>query len=74
MLQPSFSLDCRAADCGGSSKSDEQTRRVSIGGVVRSILQPLVRERSRANAPDPLSDHLLQDIGLTRADLQALAL
>jgi uncharacterized protein YjiS (DUF1127 family) len=74
MLQPSLSLDRRAADCGGSSKADGSRRQAGFGGLLRSLLQLSGRDRFRAAAPDPLSDHLLQDIGLSRADLQALSL
>ena len=72
MMQASLMVDRHAAGCGGSARSNDPVRRGGLPAIARSILNVLGRDRMRTQAPDPLSDHLLQDIGLNRADLQAL--
>lgn len=74
MLQMSLSFDRRAADCGGSDQSSDVARPGGLVGFLRTLLPFTGRDRMRVNALDPLSDHLLQDIGMSRADVQALSL
>lgn len=73
MLQACLYADRHAMDTGFASASDHprsgSTRRLRM-----SALAWLGRTVLRGRPSDPLSDHLLQDIGISRADLEALAL
>jgi uncharacterized protein YjiS (DUF1127 family) len=65
-------VDQSAADRGGSARSSTPARRDGLAGIARTLREVFVR--SRAPSLDLLNDHMLQDIGLSRADLQALSL
>lgn len=73
MLQACLYADRHAMVHGFASVSDrpqpESARRFKM-----SALAWFGRTLLRSTAGDPLSDHLLQDIGISRADLEALAL
>ena len=73
-MQSSLYADTRhAATCGGPADLNP-SRRAGLSDLARSLFQFIGLTRSRTDSIATLNDHLLQDIGLIRADVQALDL
>ena len=73
MLQACLYADRHALDTSFGSVSD-RPRSQSTRRLTTSALARFGRTVLPGRTIDPLSDHLLQDIGISRADLEALAL
>ncbi len=75
MLQACLYADRHAMDCGASSiRGATPNSRQKFAFLKLSTLASFGRTVLRGRPSDPLNDHLLQDIGLSRADLDAMFL
>ena len=72
MLQASLYAGRQETDCGDVSDTVLAKARRTLSGVDFGVLFAVARKAFSGSQSVPLSDHLLQDIGISRAELEAL--